>query len=308
MTKLGFLVVVMALMPALPSSAELSPTDAALLDEILEMQGAGFSRMQTIQYTCTLTFQVPAEVIAESTLKDVAPSTTNACKFVGSGANYLSEVCAYTTDPSVNKTITRAFNSSRYQYRGGGQLAVSSQNANDLVYGTVSPLVHMYYFAIGKGENNAVHVLAAPGKWAALKGCVVSITAAEMLGHKGYTITFVGPSGSDAGNNESEVFFAQDLNYYPMYRKTKLAGVDRYSVSQVSVTKSVSTDRGDVVVPMHIEAKSYFKGNLNTTSTVVINPDSLKINATVDSAVFTLVPAKGERYIDLDQGLNDVVK
>lgn len=226
----------------------------------------------------------------------------NECFFICKGIKFRNQ------NHNTQKVI-QAFNGKDYQFLlyDASMLSVS-RNANQFgaPMGGLHPLVDIFSFSFLTDESPTLQPMYIPGRWKMLSDYVTSIDNTNMLGHDGIKMVFKGPRVVMGTAVIHEVFFAADLGYLPIHKKS-IFGDGKSAEVTLTDVKSFKTKTDSIFFPTSFEIKNYSAdGNLMSTLTATLDPALLVIGANVDDSVFT-IPRSSARHFQ-EQNQSETIK
>ena len=103
------------------------------------------------------------------------------------------------------------------------------------------------------------------------------------------------------------VFFAHDLNYYPVKSVLNVNGNEIRGLIEVRVHETKSSTGAETVIPTDVLFVEYSKQEKDVVSEQVellVDSDSIKLNSEFDEDFFTIASSRAEWVIDVDAGTN----
>lgn len=234
--------------------------------------------------------------------REVPITVNNECYFICKGNKFRS----LSRNPDK---VTQAFNGKDYQVliEKNSILAISRAAGNlGSPMGGLHPLVDIFSFSFLTDEAPTLQPIYASERWQLLADYVVSASATNMLGHDGIMIIFKGPRMVANSAVTHEVFFAADLGYLPIHKKSTFGDGKSAEVTLTEV-KSFKTKNDSIFFPTSFEIKNFrVDGNLMSTLTAALDPSLLVMGANVDDSVFT-IPKSAARHFQ-EQNLSETIK
>ncbi|MGC8977654.1 MAG: hypothetical protein ACP5OB_08585 [Candidatus Ratteibacteria bacterium] len=158
-------------------------------------------------------------------------------------------------------------------------------------------IVEWYRFVFENGNKISIETLQAYNIWKNFQRSIKKISEDKMFGHKGVEIEFekIGNSGKLENN---KVFFAEDLDYFPIYWEE----TDSLSNSLCKMTltnfKKYEVENGKIIVPLRIECVRYRNKRVIQNEWWEIDEKSLKINQPIKDEIFTIPISQADRIYD----------
>jgi hypothetical protein len=201
-----------------------------------------------------------------------------------------------------------AFNGTDYQWFSTGHVALtfSKKCRHPTPYWTPTPLMWPYYWVVGQQTNwSDIKDLA---KWNA------RFKEAKYLGPKVVddmnfeVVSFPFPQ---MNMDRVYVYFAKNLNYYPLEMRGFKDGLNRglpVLNMRVSQYKVFDIDGMLFVFPLSVEAQMGIEGDDEVGWNEiywVVDESSIKINPKLDEDMFTISPSRAKIVTDFDKALAD---
>jgi len=266
--------------------------DDAELHTVLKYQQAYFERVETMFFHAELSFALNA---AMQKLHDLpaAPRVVT-MRFLSSRTGYRSDVTQ--VDPISGETMafTRASNGEIFQSTDAVERPVlhvtRTQTWSGGPYGSMHPLVSAFAFALPSDQDHSLAVLGEPELWSKVESTVVSFQNRQRSGHQGVQVGFDGQ-----GAEHHDVFFAKDLDYFPVWWSATREGGGRSEMS-VAVAAYCDTPQGRVIFPTRLEFADYLpSGERAQHGSLQVDDRTLTVN-------FTLPRSAAYVYADEDAG------
>lgn len=197
--------------------------------------------------------------------------------------------------------ISSAFDGQNYQFLAGDSTLLISKNPlNKNPYNGFTVVTAPFVFAFGDDDELSIRTLRASKTWERRLQDVVSATETVMKGKKGTLLSFACP---DNPSKIVEAFFAKDMDYLPIHVKLTFKDDDIISEVDVVATKTVTTESGELAIPMLVSTKDYSLDGANVQNIIMeVNAETLQVNQAVDSGKFTISRSnvKHINYVDFD--------
>ncbi|MCM8803095.1 MAG: hypothetical protein NC827_07290 [Candidatus Omnitrophica bacterium] len=273
---------------------------ASEVEKILQIQNKYFQKLYSAEFSSKVAVSNTEEIMKLQKLP--INKFESGMNFILKGTKYRSEV---PMGDGKGRYVS-LYNGEKYQFleiRNKSILFVSSNNLQSQnPYNGLNPLLVPFMFVFQKGDAINIETLQKPDIWLRLTKEAVTTQNTEKFGHKGINIIFYKKTDFRSGKEENyEVFFAEDLNYFPIYWKGTDHLTMTFTETKVLETKIFEKESGSIVIPIRIEVKAYFEnGKLAQTSNVEIDINTLKINQPVRDEVFTIPISQVDRVYDAD--------
>lgn len=267
---------------------------------ILAQLQASLSKVQTLKFSSRLDIQLSPERQAKIRARvGSSPSVlSNKLVYLSKGARYRAEVSLSEGQPPV----ILAYDGTCYQMLRDSVLSIGKTNTQGPnLYGTTHPIIRAFSFAFCADDMRSIPKLQAAETWSRLADTALTSEDAEMFGHSGVKVTFSRTAPCSNAPVTYEVFFASDLNYFPLFWSLVYADGHR-SESRVLSTKSFDQDGTTVIIPTRIAA-SESTNSISESSILEIDIATLKVNEPVDDSVFIIDRSTVEHIVDSDTGL-----
>ncbi|MCM8808264.1 MAG: hypothetical protein NC926_10075 [Candidatus Omnitrophica bacterium] len=271
---------------------------ASEVEKILQIQNKYFQKLYSAEFSSKVTVVNTEEGMKKGLSIDKFES---GMKFILKGTKYRSEV------PMGDRkgSYVSLYDGRKYQFleiRDKSILFVSDNLQSQNPYNGLNPLLAPFMFVFQKGDIVSIESLQKPEIWSRLAKESVATQNTEKFGYNGISILFNKNSDFSSGKQENyEVFFAEDLNYYPIYWKGTNHLTRTLTETKVLETKIYDKESGGIVIPIRIESNAYSEnGKLLQSSTIEIDVNTLKINQPVKDEVFTIPISQVDRYVDVN--------
>lgn len=228
-------------------------------------------------------------------------------KFVSKGSKYRSEVSFYDFSADKNTIEITAYNGNLYQRlhkREEPILYISRHTKPMNPYNNLNPLLAPFIFAFSKSAHLKIDMFQNPQTWLSLSEKVTGIgSERNMFGYEGILLKFRKSESLGEKDIHYKVFFAKELNYYPIYWEG-INHLNQRVEARVLEIRKYNSESGEVIVPIHIEGKEYFEnGKIAQTSLMKIDPQTLKVNQPIKDEIFTIPLSQANKVFDSDVGI-----
>jgi hypothetical protein len=195
-----------------------------------------------------------------------------------------------------------AYDSDKYQVLdrikdGQGEfLGYSSSHLLSTSSGTLDPITLPYGWLFEAGQSI---------EWAMVKNDMLwknKFSKAVYLGcvqEDGHTYEVVQLAGV-LPDTTTEVYFARDLNYYPLKTITKLKNGVSCNLGKVQQYRVFDVDGEVLVIPMEFTFEQQTKTKTYKGLSKILD-DTLEVNLPIDDDFFTISPARTREVIDVDE-------
>jgi len=227
--------------------------------------------------------------------------------FINAGNNFLTETQTTETDGKSLISLTMAYNGKRHQMlKFDRDSVLDLQNKPmfpDNPYGNLHPLLASFTWAFSENDSVDLDTLKQPDFWSKLRDNTVEIHREEKNGYPCIAWTFTSGSGSTA--KEKKVFFAENMNFLPVY--SEVWDNERRLRVRCSITKieKVMVEGMEIPFPFNVEGITYYgpEAKLESSCRSVINPETLRINEPIDPDIFTIPYSRADFVFDRDLGV-----
>ena len=273
-------------------------------EAILMQQSAYFQAINSLE--CSFTSTVTYNEALQTANGGPPKRDTRRQKLVVSGTCFSTESTFYQSDrdgSDSTRTIL-AYDGNVYQsLTDHGQIRLQRSRPWRNLYHNWTPITVPFVFAFDREEAIAFSTLRNPQKWAQLVEQVVAVEDnVSKLGYVGCKLTFSKPPGSEY-RVVYEVFFAEALEYFPVYVKAVVSSLSSSEVltwTELAVTKT-TTAHGGLAFPKAWEITDYFEADTRQSRDVVqLNNGSLKVNQPVAADAFRIPSSEGTGTYDAD--------
>jgi hypothetical protein len=269
--------------------------EAISASELWDLQRAYFEDISSFHFDVTITSVVAGE---DRTSSLSSGEYEMKISLTVEGEKYRIETTS--KDKATGKTnrMIWAFDGSKYQHLVGSYVytektpdAKKVREYSHLLAN--APIFLAYGFpreeSVGVAQGK-LEALKKPETWAAAAKVTRGMRRDRMFGRDGVVVTLGGYEKSFGAERSRELFFAQDLGYFPVYWEIKRVTSQGESLGtwRVSETKVVN----GTVVPIVIEGEEPSpEGGPTISAVMVVDSATVKINEKVDPEIFTaLVP------------------
>jgi hypothetical protein len=298
MKKLIYTFIIIVLLSPISFASDLEIT------EVLSKQNQYLQKLYSLEFTAKI-IGVGSE---ESTKLQKLPANKLESRmiFVYNGSKYRSEVLAAGPPDEKKPTYVSAYDGERYYLLEVKQkpilfLSRRPHSFNNPYYG-INPVLFPFEFVFQKGDELSIKTLQKEEIWSRLKSEIIETQKIKKSGHDGIKIILKKRLDVTTGREEIyEVFFAEDLNYYPIYWKSTDQLIKGWTETSVLEFKRYGEENGNIIIPTRIQSNIYFEGGKFSDSLYIeIIPSTLKVNQPVKDEVFTIPISQVDRVYDAD--------
>jgi hypothetical protein len=232
--------------------------------------------------------------------------TINSAKFYQSGGSFrvesdFVELPGVKIDPLARSTVF-AYNGSRYQWFMAGRetLSFSSQLRHPNLYWLPNPVTLPYLWLAGPKAN-----------WADMKDAQVWLKRFEGARYegevieKGVTFAVISTPLEVEPGVIVRVYFAKDRGYYPL-KFVEYKDGSPWVTTEVTRFTTFEVDGGTLLFPLAITTKVEPPDGAKLNWTV--SDVSIKVNHSIDEALFTVSPSVAKSVIDYDKDLKKLAQ
>jgi hypothetical protein len=227
-------------------------------------------------------------------------------KFVSNGLKYRSEVSFYDFSADKDTLEITAYNGTLYQklhIRKEPILYISKHTETVNPYNNLNPLLAPFLFAFSKSVTAHLKIdpFQNPQTWLSLADKITGIgSERNMLGYQGILLKFKKSEGLGGKDIHYKVFFAKDLNYYPIYWEG-INHLNQRVETRVLEVRKYNGESGEIIIPIRIEGKEYFANNkIAQISLMKIDPKTLRVNQPIKDDIFTIPVSQSNKVFDAD--------
>ncbi|HNQ35095.1 MAG TPA: hypothetical protein PKN80_03420 [bacterium] len=274
-------------------------------EEICMKQYKYFQKLYSIQFDSKVCVTLSKDILLEQ------PNLSNQLiweiKFISNGSKYRSEVTSIDPIKRLKKTFITTYNGEDYRILEIGEKSIlylkKSWNTDNPYNGTITILTP-FQFAFQKGDIGTIETLKKTEIWQRLANKAIEVKSFQKLGYKGINITFKVSDFNNAKERIYEVFFAEDLDYYPIFWRTIDPTTKRCDEISVLEMRIYNIDNDRIFIPIRITGEEKFNnGGIAQTGSEEINPQTVKINQPVNNGIFTLSVFQANAVHDSDTGI-----
>jgi len=238
--------------------------------------------------------KIPQDIVQKGTLK-----------YVESGGKFRIEAEAGAADSGAKDTEVSAFNGNRYQllYKERKGLTTKKSPLTLNPCRTSNPLTMVYTWLL---NDDSIHLLSEVKNE---KSWQEKFATARYVGQRKegefnaavveFPYTF-GEVPESVGRAVVQVYFAEELGYYPVLVIAKSKDAGRFGEIRVDKYKEFMIDGQKVIVPLEFTQKMSVPTEDETSGKFSISLESIKINNPIDEDLFTISPTLATVVEDAD--------
>jgi hypothetical protein len=218
-----------------------------------------------------------------------------------SGNKFYSELKATRAETNIKPKIS-AYDGDKYQVldrieKGQGEfLAHSSSHLLPTDSGTLNPMILPYAWLFKAGQSIEWAKVKDESLWKDKFSTAVYINQLQEDGHAYEIVKLDGV----LPDTITEVYFASDLNYYPLKTITKLKDGSPCNRGTVQRYKTFDIDGETLVIPLEFSFEQQTKTK-TYQGLSKIHEKTLEVNLPLDDDFFTLSPTRANEVIDMDE-------
>lgn len=270
---------------------------------VLLQQHANLTKITSLSFTAQSEMK-PSPAQRESAAKRLSYIPDKLCGrliFNASGLKFRSEVVTGEGSLGNARTAVWAYDGRHYQLLKGNKLVVGDFTNSRNPYGAANPLLVPFTFAFADGSPMTLSHLQAETTWSRLAATVTACKEAEVNNHSGIELTM---NIRRAQSEESEtyvVFFAEDLDYFPLRWKAPGPAAGGTTVLDVKSTEIVGEDADRIVIPVETSSVAYAAdGTILQSINRRIDVDSLQVNSPLRDALFAIQASEAKELVGTD--------
>jgi hypothetical protein len=218
-----------------------------------------------------------------------------------SGNKFYSELEMSRADTNIKPQIS-AYDGDKYQVldriknKQGEYLAHSSSHLLPTASGTLNPIILPYGWLFEAGQSIEWTKVKDESLWKNKFSNAVYIRQLQEDGHIYEIVKLAGV----LPDTVTEVYFASDLNYYPLKTITKLKDGSPCNTGVVRRYKTFDIDGETLVIPLELSFEQQTKTK-NYRGLSKIHENTLEVNLPLDDDFFTISPTRANEVIDIDE-------
>jgi len=162
-------------------------------------------------------------------------------------------------------------------------------------------IVEWYGFVFEKGDKMNMEVLQNYSIWNRFRRRIRRIYESEMFGRKGVKVDVEKISVNSGKKEKYRIFFANDLNYFPIYWEETDTLTNSLSKQTLVNFKKYEVDDGSVIIiPLKVEGVRYRNKKIIQREWWEIDEKTLKINQPIKEEIFTIPISQADRVYDAE--------